>query len=127
MAEEYSAAWCNRDAGAVASFFAPEGSRTINGGRPAKGREAIAASAQELMTGFPDLEVTLDNLVDRGDRFVYSWTLNGTNSGPGGMGYPLKISGTDMWRLNSDGDIVESQGRFDQADYDRQVKLGQTR
>jgi hypothetical protein len=43
------------------------------------------------------------------------------------MGYPLKISGTDMWRLNSDGDIVESQGRFDQADYDRQVKLGQTR
>ena len=79
------------------------------------------------MTAFPDLEVTLDNLVDRGDRFVYSWTLTGTNSGPGGMGYPVKISGTETWRLNGDGDIVESQGRFDQADYDRQVKLGQTR
>jgi len=127
MAEEYTAAWCSRDAGAVASFFAPEGLLTINGGRPATGRDAIAASAQEFMTAFPDLEVTLDNLVDRGDRFVYSWTLTGTNSGPGGMGYPVKISGKETWRLNGDGDIVESQGRFDQADYDRQVKMGQTR
>lgn len=125
MAEDYTAAWCSRDAGAVASFFAPEGSRTVNGGRPAKGREAIAAAAQEFMTAFPDLEVALDNLVDRGDRFVYTWTLTGTNSGPGGMGHPVKISGTDTWRLNGNGDIVESQGRFDQADYDRQVMLGQ--
>jgi uncharacterized protein (TIGR02246 family) len=124
MAEEYTDAWCSHDPDAVASFYAKDGSLAINGGQPAIGRPAIAAAAQSFMTAFPDLQVALDNVVQRGDRFVYSWTLTGVNSGPGGMGYPVKISGTETWRLNDDGDIVESQGRYDQADYDRQVRLG---
>jgi uncharacterized protein (TIGR02246 family) len=125
MAEEYTDAWCRHDAAGVASYYAPDGSLTINRGQPSKGRDAIAAAAQEFMTAFPDLRVEMRNVVQRGDRFVYSWTLTGTNSGPGGMGYPVKISGDETWAIDNDGRIVESQGRFDQADYDRQVKLGQ--
>ena len=127
MAEEYTDAWCQHDAAGVASFYAPNGSLTINRGHPAKGREAIAAAAQEFMTAFPDLRVELRKIVQRGDRFVYAWTLTGTNTGPGGMGYPVTISGDETWVIDNDGKITESQGRFDQADYDRQVKLGEAR
>lgn len=125
MAGEYTDAWCRHDAAGVASCYAPNGSLTINRGHPAKGREAIAAAAQQFMTAFPDLRVEMRKVVQRGDRFVYSWTLTGTNTGPGGMGYPVKISGDETWAVDNDGQITESQGRFDQADYDRQVKLGQ--
>ena len=128
MAEEYSAAWCNRDAGAVASFFAPEGSRTINGGRPAKGRDGDRGLGAGVHDGLPRSRGHARQPC--GPRRSFRVLVDAhrhDNSGPGGMGYPVKISGKETWRLNGDGDIVESQGRFDQADYDRQVKMGQTR
>jgi hypothetical protein len=51
----------------------------------------------------------------------YHWTLSGTNTGPGGTGNPVRISGYEEWRLGGDGLIAESQGHFDAGDYQRQV------
>jgi len=42
FAERYTAALCGRDARAVAAFFSPIGSLTINDGEPAQGRAAIS-------------------------------------------------------------------------------------
>jgi len=126
IAAAYTEAWCRHDAPAVARYYTEGGTLAINGGAPAKGRAAIAAAAQSFMTTFPDLVVTFDNLVERGDRFVYSWTLTGTNTGPGGSGRQVKISGTETWDLDEDGKIVASVGHFDQADHDRQISLGES-
>ena len=41
---KYTAAWCSQNAGSVASFFATNGSLTINGGTPSVGRTAITAA-----------------------------------------------------------------------------------
>ena len=71
FATRYTGAWCSQDAASVASFFAENGSLTINRGTPAVGREAITASAQGFMTAFPDLMVRMDTLEVDGDRVTY--------------------------------------------------------
>jgi hypothetical protein len=76
------------------------------------------------MTAFPDMQVLLDDLTFREDGVDYHWTLVGTNSGPGGTGRSVRISGFEEWTIGEDGLIAESQGHYDQAEYDRQLQQG---
>lgn len=55
FASRYAAAWCSQNPAAVAQFFAPDASLTINGGAPAVRRLAITGVAHEFMRNFPDL------------------------------------------------------------------------
>jgi hypothetical protein len=124
FATRYTAAWCSRHASNVASFFAERGSLRINDGAPAIGRAAITSSAQSFMTAFPDIVVILDRLVVEGTKTEYHWTLTGTNTGPGGTGRFVRISGFEKWRFAPDGLIAESSGHFDESDYRRQLSTG---
>jgi len=123
FAARYTSAWCSQDPAQVASFYAQHGTLTINGGEPSVGRAAITAAAQGFMTAFPDMGVTMDSLSVEGLRAVYHWTLTGTNSGPGGTGKIVRIGGYEEWKI-ADGLIAESQGHFDEAEYQRQLKAG---
>src|SRR5271169_78604 len=121
FATRYTAAWCSQHAATVASFFEEQGSLKINDGIPAIGRAAITNSAQSFMTAFPDIVVKMDRLVVKGAKTEYHWTLTGTNTGPGGTGKFVRISGFEDWRFGPDGLIAESLGHFDAADYERQL------
>jgi hypothetical protein len=127
FALRYTAAWCSQHAASVASFFEEQGSLKINDGTPAVGRAAIANSAQSFMIAFPDIVVKMDRLVVKGVKTEYHWTLTGTNTGPGGTGKFVKISGFEDWRLGPDGLIAESLGHFDAVDYERQLNAGDRR
>lgn len=124
LAARYTAAWCSRNPARVAEFYAPNGSLIINSGVPAMGRTEIAESARSFMSSFPDLRVVMDKLVVQGNSAEYHWTLSGTNTGPGGTGNPVRISGFELWQIGADGLIAFSRGHFDAADYDRQLKHG---
>jgi steroid delta-isomerase-like uncharacterized protein len=124
FATKYTTAWCSQDAARVASFFAEKGSLTINEGTPSVGRPAITAAAQEFMTAFPDMVVTMDSVTREGGHVVFRWTLTGTNTGPGGTGKAVRISGYEEWTMGDDGLIAESQGHFDEAEYRRQLSEG---
>jgi hypothetical protein len=125
FARRYTAAWCSRVPASVAGFFAPHGSLRVNDAAPAVGREAITEVAQGFMTAFPDMKVLMDDLVVRGEKVEYRWTLLGTNRGPGGTGRCVRISGFEEWRIGADGLIAESQGHFDAEDYRRQLEGGE--
>ena len=122
FATRYTTAWCSQKAASVAAHFATDGSLKINAGEPAVGREAITASAQAFMTAFPDMVVQLDSISLEGEHAVYHWTLIGTNTGPGGSGKPVRISGYEEWTISSDGLIQRSLGHFDEAEYARQLQ-----
>jgi hypothetical protein len=117
----YAAAWCSQNAASVAAFFAPNASLQINSDPPSVGRAAITAAAQGFMTAFPDMVVTMDGVDHDGDRAVFHWTLIGTNTGPGGSGRPVRISGYEEWAIGPDGLIAASKGHFNEADYTRQL------
>jgi uncharacterized protein (TIGR02246 family) len=122
FATRYTAAWCSHDASSVAAFYSESGSLTINDGAPAAGRQAVEAAAQSFMTAYPDLVVKFDRLEPRGNRVLYHWAFIGTNTGPGGTGNQVRISGYEDWQIGPDGLIADSKGHYDAQDWDRQVK-----
>ena len=121
FAIRYTAAWCSQNAASVAAHFSETGSLTINEGEPAVGRAAITAAAQEFMTAFPDMVVKMDRLEVDGSRIEYHWTLTGTNTGPGGTGRAVRISGHEAWQIGANGLIEVSRGHFNDAEYQRQL------
>ncbi|MEX2143117.1 MAG: nuclear transport factor 2 family protein [Anaerolineales bacterium] len=120
----YAKAWCSQVPDSVAAFFSENGSLSVNDGTPAKGRKAIAEVAQSFMTDFPDMVVAMDGLEPKSDGAIFHWTLTGTNSGPGGTGNRIQISGYEDWRFGDDGLVAESKGHFDSDEYGRQLQHG---
>jgi steroid delta-isomerase-like uncharacterized protein len=122
FAQDYADAWCSQNAASVASFFDENGSLCVNQDPPAVGREAIAQVAQSFMTAFPDMKVFMDDLRLQDDHAIFHWTLTGTNTGPGGTGRSVKISGFEVWEIGANGLIANSSGHFDIDEYNRQLE-----
>jgi hypothetical protein len=107
FAKGYAEAWCSQKPEAVAAFFAENGSLSVNDGPPAVGRAAIAEVARGFMRDFPDMIVTMDEVTSDSDGVKFHWTLIGTNTGPGGTGKRVCISGYELWKIGNDGLIAE--------------------
>jgi predicted ester cyclase len=122
FAKRYAQAWCNHNPERVAAFFGENASLKVNDDAPAIGTMAIAEIARGFMRNFPDIIVTFDKLERRGDATAFHWTLISTNSGPGGTGNRVRISGYELWNISDDGVIAESKGHFDAAEYERQLE-----
>ena len=122
FAKRYAEAWCSQTPKNVAAFFAENGSLTVNDGPLAVGRAAIAEVARGFMTTFPDMVVMMDDVSQDSDGTKFHWTLTGTNTGPGGTGKRLRISGHELWKFDENGLIGDSKGHFDTAEYERQLK-----
>ena len=76
------------------------------------------------MTAFPDMALTALDVITANGHVFYRWMLDGTNTGPGGTGKRVRITGIEKWTLGADGLIAESQGHFDEAEYQRQLHHG---
>lgn len=122
FARGYAEAWGSKSPERVAAFFAENGSLSVNDGPRVVGRAAIAEVARGFMRDLPDMIVTFDKLEPRADAIAFHWTFTGTNTGPGGTGNRVRISGYELWEIDNDGLIGESRGHFDSAEYERQLK-----
>ena len=74
FAARYAAAWSSQHPDSLASFYADNGSLSVNAGAPSVGRAAIRATAEGFMTAFPDMLVVVDSVVGRGTHAVFHWT-----------------------------------------------------
>jgi hypothetical protein len=120
----YAAAWSSQNPVSLASFYNEKGSLTVNGGAPSVGRTAITETARGFMTAFPDMVVKMDHVSQDGGHPIFRWTWTGTNTGPEGTGKSVRISGYEEWTIGADGLIAESNGHYDEAEYQRQLKSG---
>ena len=120
FAARYAQAWCSQDPEKVAAFYARSGAISVNGPPPVP----IADVARGFMRDFPDMVVTFDKLENTPTGTEFHWTFTGTNTGPGGTGNRVHISGYELWKIDNDGLIAESKGHFDAADYECQLKHG---
>ena len=114
FARRYAEAWCSRDPGKVAAFYAKNATIRINNGPPAP----IAEVVREFAHDFPDMLVTFDKLKDAPNGTEFHWTLTGTHRDSGNR---VRISGYELWKIDNDGLVAESLGHFDAADYARQL------
>ena len=81
------------------------------------GREAVKQFNRETRTAFPDLQLTIDELIGEGDKVVARWTMRGTHLGEmrGGIpstGKPFTVTGTTTNRVIA-GQIAEAWGNID--------------
>jgi len=119
LAREYTEAWCSRDPGQVAAHYARGGTIAINGGEPAP----IEGVAESFVAAFPDIEVSMDDLVVMDDVVEYHWTFTGTSAE---TGKSVRIRGFEEWTIGADGRIAESRGHYDEVEYERQLREGAT-
>ena len=120
FARRYTDAWLTHDPARVAEHYVPGGTIAINGGEPAE----ITEVARSFISAFPDIRVFMNDVVFKDETVEYHWTFTGTNTGPGGTEKRLRISGFEEWTFDDDGLVVESQGHYDQDEYDRQIEHG---
>ena len=118
FAQRYAEAWCSHDPEKVAAFYARNGSISVNGAAPVP----VAEVAHGFAHDFPDMAVTFDKLENMPAGLEFHWTFTGTNTGPGGTGNKVRISGYELWKIDNNGLIAESKGHFDAAEYERQLK-----
>lgn len=123
FAKSYAQVWCSQRPNFVSSFFAEDGELTINNGKTAKGKNAIAKVVQEFMDAFPDLVVSMDSLDTKSNKTRFYWTLTGTNNESNGTGNKVNISGFEEWTIKK-GFIQKSIGYFDEKEYKRQLEFG---
>jgi predicted ester cyclase len=123
FATRYAAAWSSQHPVSLASFYNENGSLTVNGSAPSVGRTAITEMARGVMTAFPGMVVKMDQVSQDGSHATFRWTWTGTNTGPGGTGKSVRISGHEKWTIGTDGLIAESDGHFDEAEYQRQLTV----
>ncbi|HKS79436.1 MAG TPA: nuclear transport factor 2 family protein [Gaiellaceae bacterium] len=117
LARSYTEAWCSHDPARVAAHYVPGGTIAINGGEAA----GIAEVAESFIAAFPDIEVSMDDLVVRDDVVEYRWTFTGTSAETGKW---VRIPGYEEWTIGADGRIASSRGNYDQAEYERQLQEG---
>ncbi len=117
----YAVAWSSGDPQAVASYYAEDGSITINRGDTLKGRAAIAEMAAGFYSEFPDLVVKCDQFRMGGDHAIFVWTLEGHHAVTKNF---VRVGGWEEWDLTKDGKVSASKGWFDAAEYERQIAEG---
>ena len=120
----YAAAWSSQNPNLLASFYAENGSLKVNANWASVGRTAIAATAQSYMTAFPDMVVKMQQITQKDDHPVFHWIWTGTNTGPGGSGKFVRMTGYEQWTMDRNGLIAESKGHYDEAEYQRQLNAG---
>jgi hypothetical protein len=121
FATRYAAAWSGKDPVKFGEFYDENGSLIVNGAASV-GRAAIVETARSYMAAFPDMVVRLDSLREEQGAIVFHWTWTGTNTGPGGTGKAVHLSGYERWTFGANGLIMKSDGHFDDAEYQRQLK-----
>ena len=102
--------WNGKNVSAVDSFMAEPFTRRVNNVTTASNRKELAANMQVYINAFPDLHLTVDDVVATEDHVILNWTITGTNTGIFGeiqaTGKKVKVSGITRMDFNESGKIV---------------------
>ena len=124
-------AWNRRDFDTQVAASAPDGQMQVVGtGEVFEGPEGARRYNENWANGFPDGQVTVDNIVADGDRVVVEFTGRGTHTGtletsmgaiaPTGRSMTLKLC--DVFEL-SGGKVVRQRSYFDTGSIMAQLGL----
>lgn len=89
----------------------------------AVGIDSLKSVITAFRSAFPDIKVTIDNVIYGENSSSISWTFTGTNTGSMGMpptGKSVKISGVSVSDYEN-GKVVREQVQFDNMDFMQQL------
>jgi len=89
-----------------------------------QGLEVIKQVIEEESKSFPDLHVTIEDIIAEGDKVCVRLTETGTHTGEfrglAPTGKKIKYTAVAIWRIVS-GKVVEGRGVYDMLDYYKQL------
>ena len=113
-----------RDPEVVRDFFGEDFVSHNNPPGFPPGAEGVMHFFAVIAAGFPDVEVTIDELFTAGDRVAVATTFTGTHEGElmglAPTGRRVAVTGIDLLRI-ADGRIVEHRGLTDTVGLMRQL------
>jgi steroid delta-isomerase-like uncharacterized protein len=81
-----------------------------------RGPESVKKIASEIIDIMPDRKITHDDTISKGDKVMIRWTLTGTAKreifGIPPTDKPTSVIGFDLFRISSEGKIVEMWQQF---------------
>ena len=101
-------------------YFTALGILILSCNNPSEEPAKIASNSETINDKIMENE-KLINFGKQYDATLFHWTLTGTNTGPGGTGNKVKISGVERWKFDAVGLILESKGSYDAEEYNRQL------
>jgi predicted ester cyclase len=122
----YEEVFNKRNLGAIDDFFAPDHiDHTLPPGLPV-GPEGTKQAIATMLEGFPDLHITIEDMIAEGDKVVIRFTTHGTQQGTlGGIpptGKQVAISTIEITRIAGD-KIMEDWGLDDRLGMLQQLGL----
>lgn len=122
----YEEVFNKRNVAAIGDFFAPDHiDHTLPAGFPT-GPEGTRQAISITLAGFPDLRVTIEDMIAEGDKVVIRFTTHGTQQGTfGGIpptGKQVAVSTIEITRV-ADGKIAEDWGLDDRLGMLQQLGL----
>ena len=122
----YEEVFNKRNLTALADFYAPDHvDHTLPPGLPA-GPEGTRQAIATMLEGFPDLRVTIEDMVAEGDKVVTWFTTHGTQQRALGSipptGKQVAVSTIEITRV-ADGKIAEDWGLDDRLGMMQQLGL----
>jgi steroid delta-isomerase-like uncharacterized protein len=81
-----------------------------------RGPESVKKIASAVIDAMPDRQITHDDTIAKGDKVMIRWTITGTTKkelfGIPPSDIPTSIVGFDLFRISSEGRIVEMWQQF---------------
>ncbi len=121
----FAEAWNSKDLTLVDALIAPSYvGHDVNIDHGERGPDRIKRIMTAFRTAFPDLQVTVEDVVIQGEKEVVRWTGRGTHRGTfmniPPTGKQISISGTDIGRVVN-GQIQEMWSNWDALGLMRQL------
>jgi steroid delta-isomerase-like uncharacterized protein len=111
--------WNNRSEEAIDELFAEDG--IANGlndaeGSPLRGPEGFKTLHRAFLAAYPDLNITVEDMISEGDKLAARCTVRATHTGEG-LGIlptdqPVEFTGMTIVKIK-DGKIIEAWNEFD--------------
>lgn len=122
----YEEVFNKRNLAALDDFYAPDHvDHTLPPGLPV-GPEGTRQAIAVMLEGFPDLHITIEDLIAEGDKVVTRFTTHGTQQGALGSipptGKQVSVSTIEITRI-AGGKIVEDWGLDDRLGMLQQLNL----
>ncbi len=109
-------AWNNGDLAVADEMYTADYVVHDPGAGPIRGREALKQFVTMFRTAFPDIHVSLEDVIAEGDKLVWRYTLRGTHKGEfmgiAPTGKPVILTGCLFSRFVGDR-VVEDWNHYD--------------
>ena len=117
--------WNNANMDSLRGVLAENYVKHLNGIQIAANQSEMEANMNIYFTGFPDGEVSIDNVLIKNNNLFANWTYSGTNTGVFGetppTGKKINIQGSCNLQFNEKGEILREAVYFNELELLQQL------